>query len=127
MRPPLVLPDDAFARMPRLRVLDLQFSRPARLPEPFYGLTGIEEVNVDLSALDRPVRQRLAALARTEPGNPARDWIRAAQVDLLLRAGRRPDAYRLAGQVLARRPGFRSLAAVAASADYRAWRKAGGR
>jgi hypothetical protein len=127
VRAPLVLPDDAFARMPRLRVLDLEFTRPARLPESFYDLTGLEEVDVDFSSLDRPTRQRLATLARTEPDNPARDWIRATQAHLLLKAGRQPDAYQLAGQVLARRPGFGGLETIAASAGYRAWRKASAR
>ncbi|MFG3532873.1 leucine-rich repeat domain-containing protein [Streptomyces sp. NPDC047917] len=120
--PPLTLPDDAFARMPRLRVLNLEFSRPTTLPESFYALTALEDVQVDFSALDAPTRQRLASLARSEPDNPARDWISALQARLLLKAGRHDDAYRLTERILTRRPGFRGLAGIVGTADYRTWR-----
>ncbi|AXE76661.1 hypothetical protein C5746_06800 [Streptomyces atratus] len=122
VRPPLTLPDDAFARLSRLRVLDLGFNGLTTLPESFYALTELEDVTIDFGLLDPPVRQRLAALARSEPDNPARDWIRAVQVKLLLKADRTDDAYQAANRTLARRPDFRGLADVAASAGYRTWR-----
>ncbi|MEU2671939.1 hypothetical protein ABZ622_24325, partial [Streptomyces sp. NPDC007164] len=122
VRPPLTLPDDAFARLSRLRVLDLGFNGLTTLPESFYALTELEDVTIDFGLLDPPVRQRLAALARSEPDNPARDWIRAVQVKLLLKADRTDDAYQAANRTLARRPDFRGLADVAASTGYRIWR-----
>ncbi len=124
-RPALALPEDAFARMPRLRRLDLRHSGVTTLPESFYRLTELDDVRVDFAELDGPTRRRLAALVRTEPDNPAHDWIRAVQVHLLLKAGRTEDAHAAAHRVLTRRPGFPALADVAASARFQSWHRRG--
>lgn len=59
-RPALTsLPDDAFSKMPKLRVLDLSFNELTRLPESFYALTDLESVDLRYTHLDKPTLERL--------------------------------------------------------------------
>lgn len=55
------LPDDAFARMPNLRVLDLSFNHVTTLPESLYGLEHLESVDLRYTHLDRETVDRLCA------------------------------------------------------------------
>jgi hypothetical protein len=62
LRPALtMLPDDAFSRMPHLRVLDLSFNELTTLPESFYLLTDLTEVDLRYTHLDRATINRLTA------------------------------------------------------------------
>lgn len=115
------IPEPSATPVPDLLRRDFTAQAP-KLPESFYALTELEDVTIDFGLLDPPVRQRLAALARSEPDNPARDWIRAVQVKLLLKADRTDDAYQAANRILARRPDFCGLADVAATVGYWTWR-----
>ena len=67
VRPALTkLRDDAFARMPGLRRLDLSFNEIETLPESFYSLAHLEDVNLEYTNLDRPTVERLRdALPKT--------------------------------------------------------------
>ncbi|MGW2113042.1 leucine-rich repeat domain-containing protein [Streptomyces sp. NPDC001948] len=53
------LPDDAFARMPGLRRLDLSFNELTVLPESFFRLAHLEAVDLRYTKLSRPVLDRL--------------------------------------------------------------------
>lgn len=53
------LPDDAFARMPRLRRLDLSSNELTTLPESFFRLAHLETVDLRYTKLSRPVLDRL--------------------------------------------------------------------
>jgi tetratricopeptide (TPR) repeat protein len=55
------LPDDAFSRMPHLRVLDLSFNQLTTLPESFYRLTDLAEVDLRYTHLDRATIDRLTS------------------------------------------------------------------
>ncbi|WP_405181654.1 leucine-rich repeat domain-containing protein [Nocardia sp. NBC_01377] len=55
------LPDDAFARMPGLRRLDLAFNDLTTLPESFFGLRHLESVDLRYVELDEPTLERLRA------------------------------------------------------------------
>ncbi|MER5501529.1 leucine-rich repeat domain-containing protein [Streptomyces sp. NPDC002561] len=59
------LPDDAFARTPNLRHIDLAFNELTTLPEAFFALRHLESVNLRDTELDRPTLDRLRA---TFPG-----------------------------------------------------------
>ncbi|MGY3677834.1 Leucine-rich repeat (LRR) protein [Streptomyces sp. TE33382] len=60
VRPALdALPDDAFARMPRLRRLDLSFNELTTLPESLYRLTHLEYINLSYTKLDTTTVDRL--------------------------------------------------------------------
>jgi tetratricopeptide (TPR) repeat protein len=62
VRPALAgLPAEAFARMPRLRRLDLSFNAFTTLPESLYGLTELAELDLEYTALDRATIARLVA------------------------------------------------------------------
>jgi Leucine-rich repeat (LRR) protein len=62
VRPALAgLPDDAFAAMPGLRKLDLSFNAFTELPPSFYGLTGLVEVDLRATKLNRSTLDRLGA------------------------------------------------------------------
>jgi Leucine-rich repeat (LRR) protein len=61
VRGPLTaLPDDAFARMPNLKVVDLSFNDLVTLPESFYALTKLTRVDLRYTKLDRATLERLA-------------------------------------------------------------------
>ncbi|MCX4964418.1 leucine-rich repeat domain-containing protein [Streptomyces sp. NBC_00654] len=53
------LPDDAFARTPNLRYLDLSFNELTTLPESFFALRHLEFVGLRYAQLDQPTRERL--------------------------------------------------------------------
>ncbi|WP_326767381.1 leucine-rich repeat domain-containing protein [Streptomyces sp. NBC_01591] len=55
------LPDDAFARTPNLRHLDLAFNELTTLPEPFFALRHLEFANFRGTKLGRPTLDRLRA------------------------------------------------------------------
>lgn len=55
------LPEDAFARMPGLRHLDLSFNELAALPEPFFALRRLESANLRSTRLDGPTVDRVRA------------------------------------------------------------------
>lgn len=60
VRPALTsLPDDAFARMPGLRRLDLSFNELTTLPESLYGLAHLEYINLAYTKLDHDAVDRL--------------------------------------------------------------------
>ncbi|GIJ67256.1 leucine-rich repeat domain-containing protein [Virgisporangium ochraceum] len=60
-RPALVLPADAFVRMPGLKRIDLSFNPLTSLPEPFYRLTDLEFVDLRYTELDGATLDRIAA------------------------------------------------------------------
>jgi len=61
-RPALTsLPDDAFARMPHLKTLDVSFNELVTLPASLYTLTELETVNLQYTKLDRPTLDKLRA------------------------------------------------------------------
>lgn len=61
-RSPLTsLPADAFARLTRLRTLDVSFNPLTTLPESFFALTSLERVDLRYTKLDRATLDRLAA------------------------------------------------------------------
>ncbi|MGI8335308.1 leucine-rich repeat domain-containing protein [Actinomadura scrupuli] len=83
------LPEDAFARMPGLRVLDLSFNQLTTLPESFYALPALESVNLEYTRLDTATLDRLRAAfprgvrfdlrnipARDDPADPGRQEVR---------------------------------------------------
>lgn len=53
------LPDDAFARMPHLRVLDLSFNELVTLPASLYALTELESIDLRYTKLDRATLDEL--------------------------------------------------------------------
>ncbi|MDF5755311.1 hypothetical protein [Spongiactinospora sp. TRM90649] len=53
------LPDDAFARMPGLRRLDLSFNELTELPESFYALDRLESVDLRFTKLSKATLGRL--------------------------------------------------------------------
>jgi len=62
-RPPLTrLPDEAFAGMPGLRVLDLSCNELTELPESFYRLPRLESVDLRHTRLDSVTLDRLGAV-----------------------------------------------------------------
>lgn len=61
-RPALTsLPDDAFSRMPHLRVLDLSFNDLVTLPPSLFALTELESMDLRYTKLDRPTLDALRA------------------------------------------------------------------
>ncbi|AKU94575.1 Leucine-rich-repeat protein [Labilithrix luteola] len=60
IRPALqALPDDAFAKLPNLKVMDLSFNDFTRLPESFFALTKLEFVDLRYTKLDKTTLERL--------------------------------------------------------------------
>jgi tetratricopeptide (TPR) repeat protein len=55
------LPDDAFARMPHLKTLDLSFNQLVTLPASLYALTELESIDLQYTKLDRPTLDKLRA------------------------------------------------------------------
>jgi Leucine-rich repeat (LRR) protein len=55
-------------------------------------------------------------------GGPDHDYLWVTKVRILLAAGQREDAYRIADQVLTREPTAPALQDIAAAPDFRAWR-----
>ncbi|MGW2180621.1 leucine-rich repeat domain-containing protein [Streptomyces sp. NPDC001732] len=55
------LPEDAFARTPNLRRIDLSFNELTTLPEPFFALRRLEFADLQATRLDRPTLDRLRA------------------------------------------------------------------
>ncbi|MEU3612166.1 hypothetical protein ABZ725_07575 [Streptomyces sp. NPDC006872] len=53
------LPEDAFARMPGLRRLDLSFNELTTLPESLFGLRDLEALDLRHTALDKPTADRV--------------------------------------------------------------------
>ncbi|MFG3497266.1 hypothetical protein [Streptomyces sp. NPDC047928] len=53
------LPDDAFARTPNLRHIDLSFNELTTLPEPFFALRHLAFVGLRYSRLDQSTLERL--------------------------------------------------------------------
>lgn len=53
------LPDDAFSHMPNLKTIDLSFNKITHLPESFYALEHLREVDLQYTALDRATLDRL--------------------------------------------------------------------
>ncbi|WP_214317799.1 leucine-rich repeat domain-containing protein [Nonomuraea sediminis] len=61
-RPPFTaLPDDAFSRMPGLRCLDLSFNELTELPESFFRLERLENVDLQYTKLGKATLDRLRA------------------------------------------------------------------
>jgi hypothetical protein len=60
-RPGLVLPADAFARMPPLKRVDLSFNGFTTLPEPFYRLENLEFADLRYTKLTGETLDRIAA------------------------------------------------------------------
>ncbi|MEU1518366.1 leucine-rich repeat domain-containing protein [Streptomyces sp. NPDC005811] len=56
------LPDEAFARMPRLRRLDLSFNELTTLPESLFRLRHLEALDLRYTVLDKPTTDRLHAV-----------------------------------------------------------------
>jgi Leucine-rich repeat (LRR) protein len=73
------LPDDAFARMPGLRRLDLSFNELADLPESFFELDRLDFVDLRYTNIGGPALERLRAtfphvrVAIGRAGHPAAD------------------------------------------------------
>ncbi|WP_204007631.1 leucine-rich repeat domain-containing protein [Virgisporangium aurantiacum] len=107
------LPDDIFAGTPRLRRLDLRDNQLTTLPGSLFALSDLDNVRIDFAQLEPATLRHLAGLARTEPENPAHDWIRAVIVHLQLKTGRTADAHATVARILARRPDFAALADLA--------------
>ncbi|HTR55337.1 MAG TPA: leucine-rich repeat domain-containing protein [Kofleriaceae bacterium] len=55
------LPDDAFARMPHLAVLDISFNELTTLPASFFALAELESVDLRYTKLDRATLDKLRA------------------------------------------------------------------
>lgn len=60
-RPALVLPADAFARLPHLTHVDLSFNAVTTLPEPFYRLANLEFVDLRYTKLTGETLDRIGA------------------------------------------------------------------
>ncbi|GAA3213572.1 leucine-rich repeat domain-containing protein [Actinocorallia longicatena] len=58
-RPLITLPDDAFARMPGLRLLDLSFNPLKTLPESFFSLPLLAAADLGHTDLDAPTTTRV--------------------------------------------------------------------
>ncbi|WP_030577187.1 MULTISPECIES: leucine-rich repeat domain-containing protein [Streptomyces] len=58
-KPFRTLPDDAFARTPNLRHVDLSFNELTTLPEPFFALRHLDFVGLRYSQLDQLTLERL--------------------------------------------------------------------